>query len=303
MRRRRAIAMCATFALAPVATACIGIELAAPRAIEGKVTEPVRRDARIAVLWVGHATVLLQMDDKQILTDPVFTRSVGIVSERFTEPGIDPKNLPSLDAVLISHMHMDHLSYGTLDMIRPKIRQIVVPAGARAYIPDSSAPLAELATWGRWERDGLAVTAVPVEHVGWRYGVDAAWMARTFTGYVIEYHGLTVYFGGDTAYVEENFTKTRDRFPHIDLALLPIAPIHPRNFMQHTHVDPFEAVRAFLDLGATRMVPIHFDTFLNSLDEAGEAPRTLQRVTAALRLGDDQVIVLRAGEQRVIVPR
>jgi N-acyl-phosphatidylethanolamine-hydrolysing phospholipase D len=271
--------------------------------LASKVTAPVRADARIAVLWVGHATVLLQIDDKQILTDPVFTDTVAEISDRFVEPGIDPANLPVLDAVLLSHLHMDHLSYGSLDRIAQKTRQLVAPDGARVYIPDSAVPLAELATWSRWAHDGLVVTAVPVQHVGWRYGVDAAWMRRTFTGYVIEYHGLTVYFGGDTAYVEANFKATAARFPHIDLALLPIAPIRPRSFMRRTHVDPFEAMRAFLDLGAQRMVPIHFDTFLNGLDEEGDAPRELLRASHALGLTGQQVIVLGIGEQRVIVPR
>ena len=271
--------------------------------VANKVTDPVRPDARIAVLWVGHATVLLQIDDKQILTDPVFNDTVGEISDRFVEPGIDPARLPVLDAVLLSHLHMDHLSHGSLDRIAKKTRQLVAPAGARVYLPDSAVPLAELATWSRWAHDGLVVTAVPVKHVGWRYGVDAAWMTHTFTGYVIEYHGLCVYFGGDTAYVEANFKATAARFPRIDLALLPIAPIRPRSFMRRTHVDPFEATRAFLDLGAQRMVPIHFDTFLNGLDEEGDAPRELLRASHALRLTDEQVIVLGIGEQRVIVPR
>jgi L-ascorbate metabolism protein UlaG (beta-lactamase superfamily) len=188
-------------------------------------------------------------------------------------------------------------------MIAHKTRQIVAPDGARPYIPDSMTPLAELAPWRSWRgEDGLTITAVPVKHVGWRYGADAGWMT-SFSGYVITYHGLTVYFGGDTAYDEASFTRTGERFPGIDLALLPIAPIHPRSFMQATHVDPFEAARAFLDLKAKRMVPIHFDTFVNSLDEPGEAPRTLARVRDALHMTDDEMPILAVGEQRVIVKK
>src|SRR5260221_6868288 len=186
-------------------------------------------------------------------------------------------------------------------MTAPNPRQIVPPAGARPYIPDSRIPLADLAAWSSWSSGGLTITAVPVVHVGWRYGVDAAWM-KSFSGYVFEYHGLTVYFGGDTAYDEGNFAATRARFPSIDLALLPIAPIHPRSFMQATHVDPYEAVRAFLDLDAKHMVPIHFDTFVNSLDERGEAPRSLFRVREALHL-EEQIVILGIGEQRVFVRR
>jgi L-ascorbate metabolism protein UlaG (beta-lactamase superfamily) len=268
-----------------------------------RITDPVRRDARLAVLWIGHASVLLQLDDKLVLTDPVFTGSVGLLSGRFQPPGIDPRDLPPLDAVLISHVHMDHLSPASLEAIAPKTRQLLVPPGALVYVPDSPTPARELETWAAWERAGLRITAVPAKHVGGRYGLDQAWMTRAFTGYVIEYHGLVVYFAGDTAYDPARFRAIAARFPHIDLALLPIAPIEPRDFMRHTHVDPFEAVRAFLDVGAVRMVPIHFDTFPNSADEVGDARRDLLRAKWALRLTDEQISVLRVGESRVLVAR
>jgi L-ascorbate metabolism protein UlaG (beta-lactamase superfamily) len=144
--------------------------------------------------------------------------------------------------------------------------------------------------------------AVPVKHNGWRYGIDSAWMKTSYTGYVLEYHGLTVYFGGDTAYAQENFRATARAFRSIDLALLPVAPIHPREFMRNMHVDPDEAVRAFLDLGAKRMVPMHFDTLVNGADEPGEALAQLGKA-ARERGVEGRVDVLAIGEQRVIVAR
>ncbi|MEO5731828.1 MAG: hypothetical protein ABI134_24840, partial [Byssovorax sp.] len=78
-----------------------------PAAVPNKITRPYRSDARLAVLWVGHATALLQMDDKLILTDPVFTQTVGEVSKRLVEPGLDPESVPRLDVTLISHLHFD----------------------------------------------------------------------------------------------------------------------------------------------------------------------------------------------------
>ena len=100
-----------------------------PRKIPDKITEPYRSDARLSVLWIGHATVLIQMDDKFILTDPVFTPTVGQVSKRLVEPGIDPVNLPQIDAVLISHMHIDHYSPASIEMIENKIKQLLIPQG------------------------------------------------------------------------------------------------------------------------------------------------------------------------------
>jgi L-ascorbate metabolism protein UlaG (beta-lactamase superfamily) len=271
------------------------------RTVQSKITDPVRRDAELAVLWVGHATVLVQIADKFVLTDPVFTDTVGQVSKRLVEPGIATEDLPALDVVLVSHMHFDHLSLGSLDRIEAKVKDLVVPQRGLVYVPGFSFRTWELATWESWERDGLRITAVPVRHNGFRYGIDGEWMTTSYTGYVVEYAGRTVYFGGDTA-VTEGFRATAKRFPKIDLAMLPIAPIHPREFMCRAHLDPSEAVQAFRDLGARYMLPIHYDTFVNSFDEVGEAPQKLLRLADAGHLVD-RVLLLRVGEQRVVVKK
>jgi N-acyl-phosphatidylethanolamine-hydrolysing phospholipase D len=274
----------------------------APPPAETRVTRPVRSDARIAVLWIGHATMLLQMDDKEILTDPLLTNTIGLLSHRSQPPGLDPSNLPHLDAVVVSHMHFDHLSLGSLDMIEDKTAQLLVPQGGLVYVPDYAFDTRELPAWTSWESGGLRVTAVPVDHVGWRYGLDAAWMKTSFTGYVVEHDGLTVYFGGDTAYDKAKFRAAGARFPHIDVALLPIAPIHPRDFMKRVHMDPGEALDAFQDLGAKTMVAMHYETMVNSVDQSGEA-RTVLAEEAARRGLAERVIALRIGEQRVLVAR
>jgi len=268
------------------------------RKVESKIVDPVRPGAELAVLWVGHATVLVQIADKFVLTDPVFTDTVGQVSKRLVEPGLDAENLPPLDLVLVSHMHFDHLSLGSLERIEPKVRDLVVPARGLVYVPGFSFRTWELETWESWERDGLRVTAVPVRHNGFRYGLDGDWMTTSYTAYVIEYAGHTVYFGGDTA-MTRGFRATAQRFPGIELAILPIAPIHPREFMCRSHLDPAEAVEAFVELRARTLVPMHYDTFVNSFDELGEAPRALAKAASARGL-TDRVMTLRVGEQRVL---
>jgi L-ascorbate metabolism protein UlaG (beta-lactamase superfamily) len=151
--------------------------------------------------------------------------------------------------------------------------------------------------------DGVRITAVPVRHVGGRFGLDMAWSPDSFTGYVFEYHGLSVYFGGDTAFDPALFRAARERFPTLDLALLPICPIAPREYMKLVHMDPLEALDAFELLGAKVMVPIHFDTFINSGDAPGECPRVLRAEIALRRIGSARVPILEVGEQRVIVAR
>jgi L-ascorbate metabolism protein UlaG (beta-lactamase superfamily) len=277
-----------------------------PREV-AKNRHPVAPDARLAVLWVGHATALVQMDDKLILTDPVFTRTVGQVLPRLVEPGIDPNDLPPVDVVLISHLHVDHLSLGSLDMIESRVRTLLMPPGGTAYLTDFAFPVRELPTWETWKSGELRITAVPVAHVGWRYGIDADWLPDACTGYVVEYHGLKVYFPGDTAYDQAKFVETGQRFPDIDLALLPIAPIEPREFHRHYHMDPPEALQAFVDLGAKRMVPIHYDTFVTSTDKPGDALRLLGEAKKAMEtkynLGSRVIAPLAVGERRVFVPR
>lgn len=273
-----------------------------PRELNGRITNPVRHDARLAALWIGHATILLQLDNRFILTDPNLTSTTGMFGKRLVEPGIDPENLPSLDVVLISHMHVDHLSYGSLDLIESRTRQLLVPEGGLVYVPNYDFPTDELRTWQTWEHDSLLVTAVPVRHMGWRYGLDAAWMSRSFTGYVIQYGGMTVYFGGDTGYDSVMFKETRKRFPSIDVAFLPIAPINPRDFTRSRHADPLDALAIYRDLGAGTMVPIHFDTYPESVDSLGEAPAVLKSLEAEQNLTDKQLRIMRPGEQCIFIP-
>lgn len=264
--------------------------------------ELVRADARIAVAWIGHATALVQLDDKVVLFDPVFTETVGMLSRRTVSLPMDPRDLPPLDAVLVSHMHFDHFSLGSIEMIQDKIRRFYAPEGGLVYLTDFSFDAYDVPPWGTKGFGGLEVTAVPVKHNGMRYGADIGWM-HAYTGWVVRYHDLTVYFGGDTAYDGAHFKETRARFPHIDVALLPIAPIHPRNLMGAMHLEPYEAVTAMEDLGAQRMVPVHYDTFFNSLDGKREPLDSLMRAMRMKELDESRVIAMEIGEERVILPK
>jgi N-acyl-phosphatidylethanolamine-hydrolysing phospholipase D len=279
--------------------------LAAPpeRTVPHQIVDPKRPEARLSALWIGHATVLIQLDDRFVLTDPVFAHTLSQASPRLVEPGLAPERIPPLAAVVVSHMHFDHLSFSSLDRVEQRTPVVLVPPGVRANMPRYSFEIRELETWAAYEHDGLRVTAVPVQHIGGRYAIDAAFATRAFTGYVVEYRGLSVYFGGDTGYLPSAFKATRARFPTLSLALLPICPDAPRDFMQYTHLGPNQALDAFALLGARRMIPIHFDTYINSDDALGACPSELRARMQARGLRDEQVSILAIGEQRVLIAK
>ena len=256
------------------------ILLRTPDPVPSRITKPERPNARLSALWIGHSTVLVQLDDKFILTDPVFTRYIGGVSARLVEPGIAPENLPAVDAVLVSHRHFDHLSTGSFPLIQHRIANVLTPPGAAADVPRGPYSITELPAWQSWEREDLRITAVPVLHSGGRLLADAESHPQAFTAFVIEYHRMVVFFAGDTAYDAAIFQAIAARFPTIDLALMPIGPISPESEMMSHHLNPAQALAATDILGAKHTLPIHFGTFINSFDQPGEVEAAFGRALA-----------------------
>lgn len=264
---------------------------------------PRSDDAALSVLWVGHATALVQLDDLYLLTDPVFTERVGGLSRRLVAVGLTAEQLPSVAAVLVSHRHFDHLSTDSFPLIAAQVETVLAPPGAAPDIPAGPYATRELGAWESFSRGALTITAVPVLHEGNRLLHDEAAHPRAFTGYVAQYHGLTVYFSGDTAYREDVFAEVARRFPSIDLALLPIGPIAPEEMMRPHHLDPAQALQAFDALGARQMVAIHFGTYLHSLDAPGDCERGLDAALAQRADLAGRVHRLAQGERRALLPR
>lgn len=270
--------------------------------VYNKNDRPIFPTVGLSVLWVGHATCLIQIGDKVFLTDPLFTSSIGGVSKRHIEPGLLPSSITSLDFILISHLHFDHLSYSSLDML-PKSSHMILPPGGSAYVPEMNfSSYRELAPWQTMEKEGVSITAVPVKHFNGRYGFDASWSNNdSFTGYIIQYQGKTVFFAGDTGYDQKKFLEIGNRFS-IDVALIPIAPIEPRDFMKHVHTDPAEALQVFDDVRAKIMIPIHHRTFMQGFDSTMTyASEQLHHLVVERRL-EDRVYTLKVGEQRILIP-
>jgi L-ascorbate metabolism protein UlaG (beta-lactamase superfamily) len=264
------------------------------------IAAPIRDSVGLSVLWVGHATVLIQIHDKVLITDPVFTNTIGLLAKRSIDPGIDANSIPRLNAILISHIHMDHFNYSSLGLL-PRTARLFVPSGGIEYTPEFGfRETLPVEPWQVFEENGLRITAVPVQHFGGRYGFDAGWNAEpTWTGYVIEYKGITVFFAGDTGYNPEFFKEIGRRF-HIDVALLPIAPVEPREFMSRVHADPKEAIQIFEDVGAKLMIPIHHDTFFQGLEPTPSYAKTILQKLMEEHGLQNRVRILEIGEQVIL---
>jgi L-ascorbate metabolism protein UlaG (beta-lactamase superfamily) len=236
-----------------------------PRRVEG---------SGLRTTLVNHSTVLIQQRDSNILTDPVWSERVSPVSwigpRRLRKPGIAWEDLPSIDAVLISHNHYDHLDLPTLRRLAARgDSTFIVPAGvARLLRSENIGPAHEL-DWGEsLSLPRFTIHSAPALHFS-RRGVYDRNMTL-WCGYVIEYQDRLIYFAGDTAF-GRHFAQIRERFGSPGLALLPIGAYEPRWFMSPVHMAPEEAVRAHEILAAKTSIAIHHGTF-QLADEGIDTP-------------------------------
>jgi L-ascorbate metabolism protein UlaG (beta-lactamase superfamily) len=258
-----------------------------------------RVDARtVAVSWAGHASWVVRIGGLTVLTDPVWSRRILGTPARITPVGVAWSALPRVDAVVISHNHYDHLDAPTLRRL-PRDTPVFVPAGlARWFRRRRFTRITELDWWEGVELGGVRFDFVPAHHWSKRGLLDTC---RTlWGGWVLTARdGQRVYFAGDTGYGHW-FSRIGRRYPGIDLALLPIGAYDPRWWLSDVHCDPEEAVRAAQDLGAHRMAPMHWGTFVLSAEPVLEP---LTRVRAAWQkagLARENLWDLPVGASRVL---
>jgi L-ascorbate metabolism protein UlaG (beta-lactamase superfamily) len=250
----------------------------------------------LRVTFINHATVLLQFDGINVLTDPIWSERSSpfgwIGPKRVRPPGIRFEDLPPIDLVVVSHDHYDHCDLPTLRKLAAKFRpQFLVPLNMAALLRDEGIHAVHERDW--WQSlsyaQGRRAWLVPAQHFAARGPFDRD--DRLWAGFVFETRGGPVYFAGDTA-MSEHFAHIRARFGAMRLAVLPIGAYEPRWFMQPVHIDPREALMAHRTLQAQTSVGMHFGTF-HLADEAQNAAQ------AAIRSANDPAFwLLGFGEGR-----
>jgi N-acyl-phosphatidylethanolamine-hydrolysing phospholipase D len=254
------------------------------------------------VTWIGHATVLFQIDGKNVLTDPQFSDRASPVQfagpERVVEPGIPLDDLPKIDIVIISHDHYDSLDTNTvkklLDREGGPDTTFFVPLGLKSWFENlGTRNVIEMDWWDERLKDGLEIICVPVRH--WSQRIPFIRNRTLWAGWVIRNKEVSFLFAGDSGYTL-HFKEIGERLGPFDIAAIPIGAYEPRWFMRHYHMNPQEAVQVHIDVKAKKSIGIHWGTFPLTDEPMDEPPKELQKARLAAGLPDDAFIVLKHGE-------
>lgn len=260
------------------------------RRINGDVLEPVLAPPeldKVRITWIGHASFFLQFAGHSVIVDPNWANWHGPV-KRQRKPGLNLHGVPEVDLVLVTHAHFDHLHKPSLKILQAR-EGIVVPLGSASLVKRLGFPAThEMKIWEALRFDQLEIIHTPSHHWGARFIHDTH---RDYGGYIVRAGGKSVFHCGDSAYFE-GFKEIGERYD-IDIALMPIGAYESPSG-RDVHMNPEEAVRAFADLGATTLIPMHYGTFPLGNEPHEEPVERLLR--EADRLGiSDQVLIPEEG--------
>jgi L-ascorbate metabolism protein UlaG (beta-lactamase superfamily) len=255
---------------------------------------------QITAAWIGHSTVLLNYFGITVLTDPVLFPRIGIRlpfltigPKRLTAPALEFEELPSIDLVLLSHAHFDHLDTRTLRCFDKETQVITAPRTRDLLSWTHLHQITEL-RWGERHEvqdaaGSLLVRAFRVNHWGARVQRDHF---RGYNGYILERHGRRVIFAGDTAFTE-SFAELRDGRPY-DLAIIGIGAYQP---WIRSHCTPEQAVAMANAAGVRHIMPVHHQTFKLSFEPFREP---IERFVSALQDEPRRIALREIGETFVL---
>lgn len=243
----------------------------------------------LAAVWIGHATVLLRIGGRTVLTDPVFSNRVGIGlglvtggPRRLVAPALSLRELPPLDLILVSHAHFDHLDRPTLNRLPKRVPVITSEHNADLIRDLGFYSVTEL-RWGqRVTAGGVCVTGWPALHWGARTFNDHH---RGYAAFLLEAGGRRILYGGDTAWGPHFKDAGR-----VDLAVLGIGAYDP---YIAAHATPEQAWAMADHLRAGFLLPMHHSTFRLSYEPTHEP---LERLLAAAGRGEERLVCREMGE-------
>lgn len=255
---------------------------------------PLASDA-IHVSFIGHSTTLINLYGSLILTDPNFSYRIGGVNRRMVAPGLKASELPPLDLILISHAHLDHFDRRSLKAL-PKDAILILPKNTSDLVQGMNFKDVIEVGWGDEVKVGeVTIKAFRPAHWGRRLPWEG--IGRGYNAYIISKGGKAILFAGDTAYTPAIGREVKEYRPAF--AILPIGAYQPELWHKN-HANPEEALQMFGEARAEYLVPIHWGTFIQSLEPIKEP---LERLRAeARRLGLEQRVFFLVPGETAIYP-
>ncbi|HQQ75823.1 MAG TPA: MBL fold metallo-hydrolase, partial [Thermoanaerobaculia bacterium] len=262
-----------------------------------------------SLTWLGHACFLVRTGGFSILTDPFLSDYASPVSglgpKRYVPPGLATEDLPDIDVVLLSHNHYDHLDGTSVEKISLKVRGervAVVPTGLGPFFASRRYSDVRELGWGegtllRKSSSSVSLSCLPSIHFSGRTPFDRN--ETLWCSWKIVSPTLSLYFAGDTGYGPVFADLGRQHGP-FDVALLPIGAYEPASIMRPVHLNPEEAVAAGRDLGASKLVAMHWGTIVLTDEPPFEPPARFRSAARAAGYPDERAWVMRIGETREI---
>ena len=222
----------------------------------------LEKSDHLKVIWLGHSTLLINLGGTIILLDPIFSVAaspVPFVVKRFQPPVIKLTDLPHIDYVVISHDHYDHLDRDTVKYFKDKKTLFLAPLGVGSHLKGwgiSKERITELDWWDEVKKEGITFTATPAQHFSGRGLFNHN---RTlWAGWVLEKGPHKVFFSGDSGY-DTHFKKIGEKLGPFELVFLDIGQYNV--LWKDVHLFPKEVPKAYFDLKAKYLIPIHWAMF------------------------------------------
>ena len=255
------------------------------------------RHRRNVMVWLGHASFFIRLNGVSILIDPVFGKLSPIMTRHSALP-VAPEQFKNIDLILVTHDHRDHCDAKSLRLLVQNNPNACIVTGLK--MPPllrrgtKGHTITEMGWFQRFEikESSLKITYLPTRHWCRRMLTDTN--RRLWGAFMLQTDEVTVYFGGDSGY-GSHFRQTAELFPKIDYAILGTGAFAPEWFMHSNHMSPHDAMKAFRDLGAGKLVPMHFGTFDLSDEPLGE-PLRLMKEIAGQRNATGEMEFLKIGE-------
>lgn len=249
------------------------------------------------VTWMGHSTLLIEVDGARILTDPVWgeraSPSTLLGPARFHQPPMTLDEIGKLDAVIISHDHYDHLDMPSIKKLSEQGVHFYMPLGIGAHMERWGVPAERIHEFDWWEKTtleehGVELVSTPSRHFSGRAGIDTnrtLWTSWTILG-----PEHRIYFSGDTGY-SPHFKEIGEKYGPFDLTMIEVGAYHQA--WGEIHLGPHNAMQAHLDLGGEKMLPVHWGTFDLALHSWTQPARVLAEEAPGKQI---QLVTPRVGE-------